>query len=220
MTSTQPTQSPQGETSIIEWLQVNSRILGIAASVIAVAGLGYWFYLRAAQIKNTNAERVLLSAQQSLVSGNKDLAKSDLQNVVNRYDKTPAGTEAALMLAQISYEDGKFQDGVNLLQRQAEGRAARGTLPTVLGLLGDGYSQLGKAADAAKNYERAADATTFENEKAYYRAKAARTYSSAGDVSSARRVWTELAKNDKSGAIAAEAKVRLAELDAKPAGKS
>jgi len=200
---------------LMEWFQANSRLVGIALAVIAVAGAGYWFYVRSVQIKTANAERALLRAQQSLVSGNQALAQTDLQSVITRYDGTSAGTEAALLLAQLLYGQGKYQEGITALQKVVERSAA--TTATVHGLIGDGYSQLGKATDAAKAYERAGDVAEFTNEKAYYRAKAARSFATGGNVAEARRLWTELSKNGKAEAVQAEAKVRLAELNAKKA---
>jgi outer membrane PBP1 activator LpoA protein len=79
---------------------------------------------------------------------------------------------------------------------------------------------MGKIADAAKAYERAASASIYDNERAYYRAKAARSYTTAGNIGEARRLWTELSNDQKSQSVAAEARVRLAELDAKRAGKT
>ena len=205
--------------SLIDWLQVNSRLLGIAAAVVVVAAVGYWFYLRSAQLKSLNAERALLTAQQSLGSGNAQLAQSDLQRIVTRYEGTPAGVEAALLLAQLDYDAGKYQDGINILEKAA-GKATEGTLPSIYGLRGDGYAQLGKMADAAKQYVRAADAAAFDNEKAYQRSKAARSYAAAGNTEEAKKIWSALAKDPKAEAVAAEARVRLAELEAKPAGRS
>jgi tetratricopeptide (TPR) repeat protein len=97
---------------------------------------------------------------------------------------------------------------------------AGGSEAMVQSLVGDGHAQMGKNADAAKAYEKAADATIYENEKAYYRAKAARSYSAAGNAADARRLWTQLSTDARSQSVAAEARVRLAELDAKRAGKS
>ena len=205
--------------ALMDWLQVNSKLLGIGAAVVVVAAVGYWFYLRSAQIKSLNAERALLTAQQSLGSGNAQLAQSDLQKIVARYQGTPAGVEAALLLAQLDYDAGKYQDGINILEKAA-GKATEGTLPSIYGLMGDGYAQLGKMADAAKQYVRAADAAVFDNEKAYQRSKAARSYAAAGNTDEAKKLWSALAKDPKSEAVAAEARVRLAELEAKPAGRS
>jgi tetratricopeptide (TPR) repeat protein len=201
---------------LMEWVQVNSRLVGGAAAVIAVVAAGYWFYLRSQQIKTINAERSLMQAEQSLSSGNTALATSDLQRVVTRYKGTGAGTEAALLLAQSDYNTGKYQEGIKVLE-EISGKSGASEA-AVQSLIGDGYSQMGKMADAAKAYERAASAAEFDNEKAYYRAKAARSYSTAGNVAEARRLWTALSTDQKAQSVAAEARVRLAELDAKRAG--
>jgi tetratricopeptide (TPR) repeat protein len=202
----------------MEWLQVNSRLLGGAAAVIAVAVAGYWFYTRSQQIKTINAERSLMQAEQSLQSGNAALATSDLQRVVTRYKGTGAATEAALLLGQTDYNASKYQEGIKVLQDiSGHAGASEGSVQS---LIGDGYSQLGKQTDAAKAYERASQASEFIAEKAYYRAKAARAYTSAGNVAEAKRLWTELSTNEKMQSVAAEARVRLAELDARRAGKS
>ncbi len=199
----------------MDWFQINSRYIGIGAAVVAVAAAGYWFYLRSQQIKTVNAERSLMQAEQSLQSGNAALATSDLQRVVTRYKGTSAGTEAAMLLAQTDYNAGKYQDGVKVLE-EVSGKTG-GSEASLQSLIGDGYSQLGKTADAAKAYERAADAAEFDTERAYYRAKAARSYASAGNVNEAKRIWSQLATDEKAQAVAAEARVRLAELTAKPA---
>src|SRR5689334_3664155 len=212
-----PAASADRGLDLMEWFQVNSRVITAAAAVVAVAAAGYWFYTRSQQIKTVNAERSLMQAEQSLQSGNTALATSDLQRVVSRYKGTGAGTEAALLLAQTNYNAGKYQDGIKVLQDVLG--SAGGSEASVQGLIGDGYSQMNKPTDAAKAYERAAQAAEFDTEKAYYRAKAARTYAAAGNTAEAKRIWTELSNDQKAQAVAAEAKVRLAELDAKRAGK-
>src|SRR5881275_2586975 len=130
----------------MDWFQINSRYIGIGAVVVAVAAAGYWFYLRSQQIKTVNAERSLMQAEQSLQSGNTALATSDLQRVATRYKGTSAGTEAAMLLAQTDYNTGKYQDGVKVLE-EVSGKAG-GSEASLQSLIGDGYSQLGKTADA------------------------------------------------------------------------
>src|SRR5437867_211010 len=202
--------------AFLEWFQVRSWVLVTGAAIVVVAAAGYWFFQRSRQIRTINADRSLMTAQQSLASGNNALAQSDLQKVIGRYQGTSAGTQAAMLLAQMNYEQGKYQDGINQLQRVV-GDAA-GSQSAVLSLIADGYSEMGKAADAAKYYTQAAAGTALENERAYYRAKAARSYATAGNIAEAKKVWAELAKDEKSPSVAAEARVRLAELDAKRAG--
>jgi tetratricopeptide (TPR) repeat protein len=203
---------------LMDWLQVNSRVISGAAIVVAAAAAGYWFYVRSQQIKTINAERSLVQAEQSLQSGNTALATSDLQRVVSRYKGTGAGTEAAMLLAQTDYNAGKYQDGIKVLD-DVSGKAG-GSEAALQSLIGDGYSQLSKFADAAKAYERAATAAEYATERAYYRAKAARSYTTAGNATDAKRLWSQLSTDEKAQSVAAEARVRLAELEAKRAGKS
>jgi hypothetical protein len=85
--------------------------------------------------------------------------------------------------------------------------------------LGDGYLSLKNPTAAAKEYEKAADLTDRDLERANQKARAARAYTTAGDSAKSRQMWTELASNTKNPSVAAEAKVRLGELTAKSVKK-
>jgi predicted negative regulator of RcsB-dependent stress response len=223
MTSTRPetviapsTAADRAQT-FIDWTKINARLLTVGAAVIAVAAAGYWFYLRSTQIQASNAERALLTAKQSMTAGNMPLAQKDLQNVYAKYGSTSAGVQAAMLLAQIDFDSGKYQDGISLLEKVAGSNAASGVESTVLSLEGDGYAQMKKLADAGKRYEDAAAATSLETEKAFQLAKAARAYSSGGDVSKAKAIWTRMLTDPSAQSMVSEARVRLGELEAAPA---
>src|SRR6188768_3525159 len=139
--------------TFVDWTRVNSRLLMTGALVVAAAAAGYWFYMRSKQIQSTNAERALLTAKQSMTAGNMPLAQKDLQNVYSKYGSTTAGVEAAMLLAQIDYDTGKFQDGISLLEKVAGSSAAADVQSTIRSLEGDGYAQMKKLGDAAKAYE-------------------------------------------------------------------
>jgi predicted negative regulator of RcsB-dependent stress response len=216
---TQATKTAEDHAqTFLDWTKINSKALTAGAVVVLVAAGGFWFYQRSQQIQAANAQKALLNAKQSLSAGNLQLAQTDLQNVYSRYGSTEAGVEAAMLLAQVQYDAGKPQDAVTMLDKVAGTRAASSVEGTVRSLEGDGYAQMGKLTDAAKQYEAAASATTFENEKAFYAAKAARTYQAAGDTAKARQIWQALATTPN-GSMAAEAKVRLGELEAAPVKK-
>lgn len=226
-TTTKTTQQTQADKAaeknavdhaqtFLDWTTVNSKALTIAAIVIVAAAAGFWFWGRSRQIQEANAQRALLNAKQSLSSGNLPLAQTDLQSVYSRYGSTEAGVEAAMLLATISYDNNKPQDGISLLEKAAGSSAASTVQGTIRNLEGDGYAQMGKLTDAAKQYEQAAGATSFALEKGFYQSKAARAYQAAGDTAKARQIWTALA-NDQSSSMATEAKVRLGELEAQPA---
>ena len=217
MTSTRPQpDSADSAQTFLDWTRINSKALTIGAAVVVIAGGAYWFTLQAHQKKSLNAEKALMQAQQSLNAGNAALATSDLQKVATNYSSTNSGTEAAMLLAELDYDNGKYQDGINVLNK-AKGDVADFNQPAILGLIGDGYMQLGKAADAAKQYDLAADAASMPNEKAGVRAKAARAYETAGDAAKARAIWSSLADDPDAQTVAAEARVRLGELTAQVA---
>src|ERR1041385_1126770 len=111
------TESVDIGQSFLDWTKDKSRPLTIAAVVILVAGAGYWFYARSKQIQQSNAEKALLTAKQSVQAGNPQLAQADLDKVYSRYASTPAGVEAALLLAQLDFDNGKIQDGIALLEK-------------------------------------------------------------------------------------------------------
>jgi tetratricopeptide (TPR) repeat protein len=152
-----------------------------------------------------------------MTAGNMPLAQKDLQNVYSKYGSTTAGVEAAMLLAQIDYDSGKYQDGISLLQKVAGTGAASGVEATIRSLEGDGYSQMKKLAEAGKAYEQAASATSMEMERAFQLAKAARAYSSGGDTAKARTIWTSLLNDRSAQSMSSEARVRLGELTARPA---
>ena len=207
------------ELDLMEWIRVNSRWIGIGAAVVVVAGAGWWVYTQSKIRKEQNAAQALFVAKQSMQAGNLVLAQSDLTKLVNRYGGTAAGSEGAMILASIDYDQAKYQEGIQVLEKAADG--APGPMEVQLRtLIGDGYLSMKNAPSAAKEFERAAAISTHELEKANQRAKAARAYMVGGDTAKARQIWSELASDEKVPTVAAEAKVRLGELTAKPAKAS
>ena len=77
------------------------------------------------------------------------------------------------------------------------------------------HEELKDFVSAAGQYKLAAEATRFPADKAEYQAGAARNYMAAGKNAEAQAIWAALAK-DETGPAAAEAKVRLGEVIAKP----
>src|SRR5215467_6100849 len=155
-TDTQSPAAADRAQTFLDWTRINSRALTIGALTVAVAAGVYFFIARSRAIESENAAKALMNAKQSMSSGNLPLAQSDLQKVFSRYGSTSAGVEAAMLLAQIDYDGGKPQVGLNVLQKAQGSRAASSVQPTLLSLEGDGYAQLHKLGDAGKKYEDAA----------------------------------------------------------------
>ncbi|MFL5617204.1 MAG: tetratricopeptide repeat protein [Gemmatimonadaceae bacterium] len=204
-------QQPKAE-SFLDWFRINSRLVTVAAVVVAAAAFGFWFYNRSAVLKAENADRKLLAAKQSLNSGNLPLAQSDLKKVADQYASTSAGAEAGMLLAQVKLEQADYQGAVTTLKELTARNESGPYASPLRSLLGDAYAQLGKYAEAAAEYERAAQATHAPNERALILAKIGRAQMAAGNVSKARQAWETLANQTDNAGLAAEARVRLGEL--------
>ncbi len=206
--------------SISDWAELHSKQVTLGVVVLIAAVGGVWFYGRSQDLKAERADRAYYAAQGSIASGNLPLAESDLKKLVNRYEGTDGAMQGRLLLAQILYEQGKHQEGVNQL---VEGEKALGgsdefEAPGYL-VLAAGYEQLKKFGEAGAAYEKAAAAARFEPDRHRYQSFAARAYQLAGKPEEAKRLWTPLAADSKS-VVAGEARVRLGEMTVKAQSKS
>ena len=207
-------RSGADEETMTEWFMLHQRDVAWAVVALAIIVGGYWYYERSQSIKAQRAETAYFQARQSAAAGNLPLAVSDLQKVVSRYEGTSAGTQAALTLAQTLYDQKKFKEGLDAL-KAAEAKAPDDFKPSIHVLEAAGYEELKNLVAAAEQYKLAAQVTRFPFDRAEYQAAAARDYMAAGKTEEARAIWAELVK-DETAPTAAEARVRLGELDAKP----
>lgn len=200
--------------SAAEWLVLHKQrvIMGVVALVVLFAGA--WFYRRSGQIKARRAESAYFEARQAMASGNAPLALRDLRNVTVRYSGTPAATQAALVIAQILYDQGKYREGLAELGK-ASGSPPETLAPSVHVMRAAGLEGLKRFDQAAAEYEKAAELTRFPNDASSYRASAARALMAGGKPNEARAIWAELAE-EPDGAMVSEARVRLGELTAAP----
>ena len=210
-----PTRSRYSDDdSLTEWVMLHKREVTWGVVALAVIVLGIWYYERSQTLRAQRAESQYFQARQGAASGNVLLAASDLQKVATRYEGTRGGAQAALAAAQLMYDQKKYKEGIATLEK-AEPKAPEEFKASMHVLEAGGYEELKDFVSAAAQYKAAATATRFPADKAQYQAAAARDYMAAGKSDEAKAIWTELAKDD-TGPMAAEAKVRLGELIAKP----
>lgn len=214
---TTPITTEERSQSLFDWFQLHTREAVWAGVVVVALGAGGWFYLRSKELKNSRAEKAYFEAQRSQAAGNLPLAESDLRKMVERYDGTPSAIEGRLQLAQVMYQQGKFQQGIDELKSKA-GDIGSDKLygSSVHMVMAGGLEQLKKFKEAAVEYEAAAKVARFDSDRQRYLALAARAYATAGDTAKSEALWAELGKDSK-GTVAGEARVRLGEMTAKPA---
>jgi predicted negative regulator of RcsB-dependent stress response len=204
--------------SVLDLLRRASKPAAFVVAAAAVITTGVYFYRQSKQAEALRAEQTLFEAQTSLANGNRALAESDLQKLIQRSPNTPAAAQASAQLATLRYEDGKFDEGVALAQRALD-KAPGHMKPGLHALLAAGYEDQRKNAEAAAEYRKAAEATEFDLDRQKYLSDAARALMAAGNAAEARKIWEELSTNELSP-LSGEARVRLGEMSAKPAGRS
>ena len=207
-----PTPDGTAET-ITEWLITHQKNHLIGAIVVSALGGGGWLWQRSAQIKETKAAEALQGAEAAFSAGNMPLAQVELGKITARYPGTGAGTQAAMMMAQTLFDEGKFAEGIAQLEPVT--RSAPKTLRAgVHALIAGGLEGEGKASEASVSYATAAAAAQFKLDGQMYRMESARTLVAAGDLAAARSIFEEISILEDSP-FAGEAKVRLGELLAK-----
>jgi predicted negative regulator of RcsB-dependent stress response len=204
--------------SVLDLLRRASKPAAMVVGAAAVVTLGAYFWRSNQRAEAARAEKSYYQAQTSLATGNRALAESDLQKLIQRSPSTPAAVQASALLATLRYEDGKYAEGATLVQRSLE-KAPKHMKPGLHALLAAGYEDQKKLVEAAAEFRKAAETTAFPLEKQKYLADAARALTTAGRTEEARKLWSELAEDELSP-TAGEARVRLGELSAKPAGRS
>ena len=210
--SARPALEDRAET-LFESLRGYARPAMFALLGAVLIAFGVYVYNRSKATNAARADQALFEVQRSLGSGNAALATADLRKLVTRYDGTPSAVQGSMLLAQLLYDQGKADEGLKLLRDLQGERAARDYRAPIASLIAAGLEQQGKSAEAAREYERAAEQARFEVDRANYRADAARAYTAAGNKEAARKIWSELSA-DPAGPVAAEARVRLGELTA------
>ena len=196
-----------------EWALEHSKGLSIAAGAILVAVGLAWLYVKSQQAQAQNASAQLVQAEQAVSSGNSALAQSDLERIVSRYGSTEAGRQAQLLLSQTYFDAGKFAEGIQNLQKLIDSKP-KFVEASAYNLMGAGYEQQNKFDDAAGAYQKAADMAAGKSDRDSYLANAARALTAGGKTAEAVKIWTKLA-TDPTSPAAAEARVRLGELQAK-----
>lgn len=205
-----------GDFDVAAFAAKNQKQILIAVGAVLVIGAATWFTLSAQRLKEERAEQAFSAAERSFQGGNRQLAETDLGKIVQRYGGTSAGVRASILLAKNEFYQGKLNDGITTL-RKAAGTGASGPFRAeIYALIGAGFENLTKYDSAAVSYAQASAAATIQADRDVYDSDQARTLGLAGKKADALKIWQRLAAKESSP-VAADARLRAAELTATPA---
>jgi predicted negative regulator of RcsB-dependent stress response len=173
------------------WARQHGRrlmILGIAALVL-LAGIILNRNYRADLRENAASE--LNRVRQTVLSGNKQLAASDLTKYVALYGKTPSGVEARTMLAQLHLSMNQPQQAVTAIEPVADDIDES---PAAAFLLAGAYEALKQPQKAEETYLKIADEAEFGFEKREALERAAGVRVERGNIAGAIELYDRALK--------------------------
>jgi hypothetical protein len=206
-----PTMTVEAETLAETFILYRKQII-TGAIVIAAGAGGFWLWQRSGQIKEEKAGQAYQSAESAFAAGNQQLAQTELEKITTRYAGTSAGTQASMLSAQILFDEGKFPEGIAVLEA-ASSKAPVFLRAGIQALIGGGYEGAGKPTEAAAAFGKASTLTPFEGDRDMYRMEQARNLAVAGDRAGAEKLYATVGDRDDSP-YGGEAKIRLGELTA------
>lgn len=173
------------------WGRENTRLLSIALVLVIVAGsLAIWYTTQQRQLEAQAAAR-FSEVQQTVASGNTQLAIRDLQAYLSRFGGTRTANQARLLLAGILLGEDRPQEAVQALgdlpddfDRPFGLAAAR--------VQAAAYEASGHVEEAVDTYRRIADGARFPFERREALADAARIRLDNGEPDQAARLYEEI----------------------------
>lgn len=100
---------------VVTWTRENQRGVTIGAAAILVLAAGaVWYITQQRSLERTAASR-LTQVQQSVASGNAQLAIRDLQSFLDTFGSTSAGDQARLVLADLLTNQDRPEEAIEAL---------------------------------------------------------------------------------------------------------
>jgi tetratricopeptide (TPR) repeat protein len=206
-----PLLKTTGET--IDFAKHHVRLLfGIVGAGILIVAIVV-FSRNAGRQSAERAAGIMAAAQTDLSRGALEPAAARLNELITNSGGTAAGKQAALVLADVRFNQGRYQEAADVYQAALERLGDDPILgATVRSGLAACRENLGQPDAAAALYQELAAGTDSVVLKGDWLMAAARNYAKAGRLPEARSIYQELADNSENGRIAADAALRLAEL--------
>ena len=196
----------QAKTYIDENYQKLMRIaLGVGAVIIILV---FYYYNSQETAKEANSQ--LGIAEIEYKNGNLSKASERLEKLINEYDGTDSADKGLFLLANIYYQQKRYEDARIHFDRFVSAYSGSNIL------LASGYAGLAACeevdsnfSEAANLYERAADLAPDFPESDNYYYMSALCYKRAGDLDKARSLFEQLASEAKSSQRVRDAEIQL-----------
>ena len=124
------------------WLRANQKPTLYVLGAVLVTAAAIYLYRATNANTREKASAALYQAEGPLAAGKLADAQAALQKVATRYASTPAGQQAALLLAQVFFDQKQYDAGIKSLET-AVGGASPDFAASMEGLIATGYDAKG-----------------------------------------------------------------------------
>lgn len=198
------------------WAERNTQVLVLAGALLVLAlGAGLYYY-NFRQSLRTEAAREFEQVQQAVGAGQPETAQAELQSFIDRFQETPYGREARLLLAQVHLRAGEPEEAVAALQPLAtdldEPIALEGAF-----LLAAAHEEAGQFDRAEEVYLRIAESAGLSFQIREALASAADLRARGGDYAGAAELYERILERHPPAESDSEREIyelRLAEVRA------
>ena len=202
------------------WARTNIRLIVAGAVVVAllVGGLLYYRMYRADRMERAATEFMRL--EQTVASGNTELAVRDLERYVSRYDGTTYAEEARIALAQLHLQQNRAAEAVTTLEGAADRIDDSAVGPQQALLLAAAQQAAGQTNEAIETYLAVAEEAELDLYRTEALQNAAILRSQAEDYAGAAELYARLLESAEEGSMDHQLfQMRIAEAEARAAAK-
>lgn len=195
------------------FVEENARQITYIAVGIVVVILIAIFYMNLKKSADQDAALLLSTAQEQIRNGEKDNGIASYKEIVEQYDGTAAAGHAAFFLAKFYWEEEDLTQAKTYFKFFIDNHAGKDIM-TQAAYAGyaDCFFREKDYAEAAKNYEKAANADPNFPLAADYLFSAAQAYKDAGDFKKATSLSQKVIDGSNNPTLKSRAEVLLKSL--------
>lgn len=195
------------------WAKNNSQTLVLAGIALVVVAAGVWYYLNYRTTVRQQAVAQLEEVQQSVGFGDRETAKAELYQYIERFQDTPYAMEARLVLGQVLLDDENPSEAAEVLAPAVQAMESQPIGLQAAFLLASAYEQEGRTDEAERLYIRISNAAEMGFQIREALAHAARIRTANGQFSGAAELYEDiLATLEEADPERAVWEMRLAEV--------
>lgn len=177
---------------LIQWAKDNSQTLMLVGIVLVVLVAGGLYYRNYRSSWEEQAVAQLEDVQIAFGGGDREAAKADLYQYLERFDGTVYAMEARLVLGQSLLEDGAPEEAVDVLAPAVREMSSEPIGVQAAFLMAAAYEEAGRTDDAEQLFLRISNTSDLVFQIREALAGAARIRTTAGDMDGAAELYEEV----------------------------